>query len=591
MSQDRIEVDGVIFTRSTPITSTEKGFEANFGGFEPEVRILPKGYVHKKGFRALPCDVIYERDVAVELRDGTTIYTDVFRPAAGGPVPAIIAWSPYGKNGCGATHLEGMPGRMGVSKKAFSTLNKWEAPDPAYWCGKGYAVCNPDARGAFMSEGNIQYWGRQEAEDAYDYIEWIASQEWCSGKTALAGNSWLAISQWHIAALRPPHLTAIAPWEGNVFLYSEDLVRGGIPSLEFCEYVIKNLFGNNYTENVVEMARLHPLYDDYWKSKMPDLSAVEVPAYVVSSWSNQVHTKGTFAGWRGISSKDKWLRVHNTQEWFDFYQDENVEDLRRFFDFYLKGEKNGWDSTPRIRLSVLDFGGVDTVNRVEESFPLERAVPTRLFLDAASMTLVDAQPGEHAEASYDSEDKAAAKAGVAFEMAFDRDVEIVGYPKLRVWVESRGHDDMDVFVYVQKLDANGRQLIQKTVRTNELPWKLVFKFAKIPAIEYTGPDGRLRVSLRALDEAASTDEEPVLRYDSPEKLSPGQVVPVEIPLWPTGMAFHKGERLRLLIAGTDIKEPALPGIEPACIDNSGRHVFHTGGQYDSYLQVPVIERR
>jgi len=30
----------------------------------------------------------------------------------------------------------------------------------------------------------------------------------------MAGNSWLAISQWFIAAEQPPHLAAIAPWEG-----------------------------------------------------------------------------------------------------------------------------------------------------------------------------------------------------------------------------------------------------------------------------------------------------------------------------------------------------------------------------------------
>jgi len=45
----------------------------------------------------LPCDMVFERDVALTMRDGTTIYTDVFRPVGEGRHPAIVAWSPYGK--------------------------------------------------------------------------------------------------------------------------------------------------------------------------------------------------------------------------------------------------------------------------------------------------------------------------------------------------------------------------------------------------------------------------------------------------------------------------------------------------------------
>lgn len=45
----------------------------------------------------LPCDILFERDVPVKLRDGVTIYTDVFRPVDEKTCPAILAFSPYGK--------------------------------------------------------------------------------------------------------------------------------------------------------------------------------------------------------------------------------------------------------------------------------------------------------------------------------------------------------------------------------------------------------------------------------------------------------------------------------------------------------------
>ena len=84
-----------------------------------------------------------------------------------------------------------------------------------------------------------------------------------------------------------------------------------------------------------------------------------MPAYVVASYSNTLHTAGTFRAWRRIASEEKWLRIHNTQEWPDYYDEANLEDLRRFFDHYLKGEDNGWEQTPRVRYSVLDLEGGD----------------------------------------------------------------------------------------------------------------------------------------------------------------------------------------------------------------------------------------
>jgi putative CocE/NonD family hydrolase len=138
------------------------------------------------------------------MRDGVTIYADVFRPAAAShPIPAIVAWSPYGKGNGGNQSLDDFPFRAGVPRSALSGLQMWEAPDPAYWCAQGYAVVNVDARGAYMSEGRQAVWGTQEGRDGYDLVEWIAQQPWCNGRIGFAGNSWLAIAQWFIAAERP----------------------------------------------------------------------------------------------------------------------------------------------------------------------------------------------------------------------------------------------------------------------------------------------------------------------------------------------------------------------------------------------------
>ncbi|MCD8316131.1 MAG: CocE/NonD family hydrolase [Eggerthellaceae bacterium] len=98
---------------------------------------------------------------------------------------------------------------MGVDNQALSGLMKWEGPDPDFWCARGLAICSPDARGARHSEGNICYFNELEGEDGHDLVEWLGVQSWCNGKVGLAGNFWLAVSQWFIAAECPEHLSAL----------------------------------------------------------------------------------------------------------------------------------------------------------------------------------------------------------------------------------------------------------------------------------------------------------------------------------------------------------------------------------------------
>lgn len=176
--------------------------QSRYPGFSPGRTILKAGTVIKEGALPLPQDLIFDRDVAVVTRDGITLYVDIYRPAdVEGPLPAIVVWSPYGKFE-GYMTFDDYPYRGGVPQRLLSGLDKFEGPDPARWCGRGYAVVNPDARGSYRSEGILAVWDRQEGEDGHDLVEWVAAQDWCSGKVGMAGTSWLAIGQWFTAAPR-----------------------------------------------------------------------------------------------------------------------------------------------------------------------------------------------------------------------------------------------------------------------------------------------------------------------------------------------------------------------------------------------------
>jgi predicted acyl esterase len=552
-----------------------------FSHFEPGVRTLRAGFQVMPCFRALPVDIVFEKDVAVTLRDGVTIYVDVFRPASAGKVPVIVAWSPYGKSRGNAPQYLKLFELLGMSTNALSGLMKFEGPDPAYWCAHGYAVCNPDPRGSYHSEGDIRVWSRQEGEDHHDLIEWLGVQDWSNGKVGTSGNSYLAISQWFAAAEQPPHLAAIAPWEGMSDIYRDLVMRGGIPDFPFPRQFSTSFVGKNRREDLVAAAERHPLMDELWKSKIPAFENITVPAYIVASYTNSIHTPGTFRGWRSIASREKWLRIHNTMEWPDYYEEVNLADLLRFFDHFLKGLDNGWQKTPRVRYALLDLEGNDRINQPANAFPPENSREFKYYLDAASDSLGVQVPSTAATADYDAESEAG---HASFTVRVDSPTAFVGYPKVRFWVESDGSDDMDLFVFLEKLNAAGERLEQFTV-PNHGPHMQALTRQGAAILKYKGSNGRLRVSMRHLDEKRSTDAIPAHTFDRVEKLAPGEIVCVDIDLFPIGLALNPGDQLRLVVSGQHLLGGVMPGIDNVRPDNHGRHRIHTGGRHASYLQL------
>lgn len=553
-------------------------------GFDPGTRTLPAGYRLAPAFRELPVDIVLDKDVAVPMRDGVTTYVDIFRPAGAEKVPVIVAWSPYGKGEGSAPAAMGVFGLVGLANDIVSGLHKFEGPDPAYWCAQGYAICNPDVRGISDCEGDSVLWDRQEGLDCHDLIEWLAVRDWCTGKVAMSGTSYLAVAQWFAAAEQPPHLAAINPWEGVSDVYRDLVMRGGMPDTGFARQLRDNSYwGTGRKEDILAEAQRYPLVNDLWRNKIPRVERITVPAYVVASYSNSLHTAGTFRAWRHIGSKQKWLRIHNSQEWPDYYDETNREELRRFFDHVLKGDDNGWEQTPRVRYSLLDLEGGDRVNLPAEQFPPAPVAYTRYYLDGPSRTLRTEPPAQEATAAYDAQ---ADPNFVSFLVRFGEQTTLVGYPKARLWVEARGADDMDLFAFVLKLDRHGTPLQQFTVPNDGARVHDVTEYGAT-ILRYKGSDGRLRVSMRHLDETQSTEEVPVHSFDRVEKLCPGQVVEIEIDLLPIGLVFYPGEQLRLIISARNLFGTWMPGLREYTPHNSGRHVIHTGGSRASYLQLPV----
>jgi len=379
------------------------------------------------------------------------------------------------------------------------------------------------------------------------------------------------VMQWMAASLNPPHLACIAPWGGYVDGFRHRSLHGGIPNTAM---LTTSNFSTGYSdhgqpEDALLSALAHPFDDAYWADKRPDLSKITVPAYVIADWTDYfIHSPGTMDGFVGISSKQKWLEINGDKKWARMVVPEHTDRLRAFYDTFLKGIDAGLDQWPPVRLEVRDGFRIGTMYD-EPEWPLSRADYRRLHL-LADGTLGDRPTAKQASLAYDSE-----TGSLSFDFPVAEALELTGFIKLRLWVEADGANDMDLFVALRRIDRTGTTVhfpLHSTLDDGDVTY------------------GCLRVSHRTQDPVRSTEARPYLTHDRELPLSPGEIVPVDIEIWPTSTRFEPGETIRLIIQGRDIVERAVPPGHKL-LRNKGRHIIHVGGDYECYLLVPVIPPR
>ena len=302
---------------------------------------------------------------------------------------------------------------------------------------------------------------------------------------------------------------------------------------------------------------------------MPDLASVQVPAYVIASWSDHgLHTRGTLRGFEALGSEHKFLEVHGRKKWEYYHQPATVSRQQLFFDHFLRDVDNEVGSWPQIRLETRTryYEGVE---RHPSSWPPVETTLRTLHLDAAQMALTPAAPAAPASVAYDSEDEGAS---ITFRHRFDEQTDIVGGMGLRVWMSAEDGDDIDLFVAVKKLDVHGEPVY--------------FAFANV--LE-RGPValGWLRASHRTLDEERSTGDRPWHPHTSEAPLTPGQPVALDVEIWHSGTRFESGETLELCFKGSDFYTGAVMSRHIG-LRNRGTHVVLTGSEHPSTLTLPIL---
>ena len=523
--------------------------------------------------------IVFEEDVAAEMRDGIRLMTNVFRPAKPGKYPAILSLAPYGKHSYPPDkQFERIPN---VGPLPFSEFTGWEMPDPVYWVPNGYIVVGADCRATNHSEGeHFAHFDPQIAQDFHDLVEWIAEQEWCDGNVGSNGVSYLAATQWLGASENPPHLKAAIPWEGFNDFYREHVTHGGMPDTNF----YREIWGrrmNSQTgfiaqgataEDSIAEQNNRPLMDDFWRAKHPDLTKIDTAILAVASWATAgLHTRGSVEGYKQASSDNKWFYGHGRKEWETYYAREGLELQKRFFDCFLKGQENGMRETPRARIEVRDYF-YDGRERYFDDFPVPETDYRPLYLNAANNSLNATPVADQAQCRYAAQETDSEADSTTWEYTFDEAVDLIGHMKLKLWVSAEDADDLDLHVAIKKFDKHGNEVY----------------FPDFQHIENgLAASGWLRVSHRELDEEKSTPWQPWLKHERLLKLAPNEIVPCEVEILASATGFRVGDKLQLIVQGYDIIS-VFNRFKHEDTVNADHHVIYTGGDYDSHLLVPAV---
>ncbi len=569
-------------------------------------------------------------DMPITMDDGLVLRCDIYRPIADGRYPVLMTYGPYGKWLHFSHELYGFQWHLmcrnhpDVPTNSTNKYQCWEVVDPEKWVPDGYVVIRVDSRGAGRSPGVIDIWSRREAQDLAACVEWAGEQPWSNGKVGLNGISYYAENQWQVAAMQPKHLAAICTWEGAADFYRDMAHHGGI----FCNgfsrdwsqgqvFAVQNGRGTRGFQSSMtggwvsgpetltdeELgANRHDFgseclaakldTDEFWQSRMPDWSKVEVPLLSSANWGGQgLHPRGNFEGFVRSASRQKWLEVHGLEHWSEFYTDYGVDLQKRFFGYFLKGEQTGWDKQPEVFLQVR-HPGEHFVPRAETAWPLESTQWQKFFLNPASLSLgPDAAPGQDSSVTY-----AGMGDGVTFlSQPVDAPTEITGPIAAKLWVSS-ATEDADLFLVVRVFSPDMKEV--------------VFRGALDPHTPIA--QGWLRVSHRKLDEKLTLPYRPYHTHDEIQKLTPGEVYEVDVEVWPTCIVVPPGHRLALTVRGKDYvyggdaapseHKTAKPWTGVALFrhdDPADRPVsifggdvtLHAGPDRQAFLLLPVIPPR
>ena len=310
-----------------------------------------------------PCEIIEEENVWIPVSDGLRLAARIWRPKGSeeNPVPAILEYIPY--------------------RKRFGTTERDEITHK-FLAGHGYACVRLDIRGSGESEGVLQdEYLQSELDDGIKAIDWLAGQAWCDGNVGMIGISWGGFNALQIAALQPAQLKAIVAVSASDDRYADDIHHmGGTllgDNLSWASVMFSYntmppdpvLVGEQWRDMWRERLEgsglwlktwlQHQRRDKYWRhgSVCEHYHKIKVPVFSVSGWTDG-YTNSVFRLMENLNVPRKGLigpwghtypHLGRPGPAIDF-----LSELVRWWNRWLKGERNGVENDPIIRAWMQD---------------------------------------------------------------------------------------------------------------------------------------------------------------------------------------------------------------------------------------------
>lgn len=575
--------------------------------------------------------IIKNSDIKVPMRDGSYVLADVFRPAKEGKYPVIMSFGGYGKafwlgkiadgeefelhermednyfEGIKAEtdyinfHImlaggepvpDGNPEFPKLGSPADPMLTHiseyFERPNTLDWVPNGYVVINVDSRGLGKTPGMHMQFGRPEAEDYYDTIEWAGAQSWSNGNVGILGGSFYAMNAFNVASLQPPSLKAMIALAGDIDPYRDYAYSGGF--LNKFGFVPRICVGEWQGIDMVEVTKQHPFDDPdvYNNTAMVAMRAnaedIKVPFWTaVPLEQASIHTRGTSEVFINAATKPEDKKLDIVSEvgvHFWMYNKDVVEKHKNFFDFWLKGIDNNIMDTPPVHIMIRTGNG-GYYWQDEKEWPIASTDYQKWYLNAVSEKGSDLQvlsktiPFVDGCVSYSADVPVGEMPDSSFGTKFvsaplEEDLTLAGYAKLGLHVSSTSHD-MALLVYLRILDEN-----------NEIIPVVLDLDTRTPVAK-----GALKVSHRKQDMSKRTKYRPYHTHtkEDYQPLRPDEIVEVEVEFLPTTVRIKKGWKIMLEIQPNNSGE--LIDLNDDYRKDSSNSIY-TGAARPSYLQLPVI---
>ena len=462
----------------------------------------------------------------VPMRDGVQLATDVYLPVGEGPWPVVLIRTPYSR---------------GMMKGAMEYCLAW-----------GYACVAQDVRGRFGSHGKAIVF-TTETEDGYDTVEWIAAQGWSNGAVGTYGGSAMGITQYAMLKDPPPHLKCQFVEVATPFLFNEVRPNGGFQLALVEGWLAMSLFE---PENLAAYYS-HDKLDDFWKKVdfLSDPEKVKVPVFHDAGWYDIFAEGGINAfrtldgrGGDGAAGRQK-LRIgpwsHMTfgqRKQAELVFPESVQaekaDPAAWFDWCLKGEDTGADKWPAVRYYVL--GDVD-----------DPAAPGNAWRSAEGWPVPSKQRNFYLRAGGKISTGRPEAGEAPLEVVFDPldPVPTLGGRNLTIdagpWDQNAIGPRSDVLSFQtdpleSPVEIAGEALVKLFFSADVPDTDLAVKLMDVY------PDGRAMLLLQGIQR---------LKYmtspSTEELMQPGKVYGVTFPLGNVAVAFNRGHRIRVDVAGSN----------------------------------------